>query len=158
MAMRALRFGWVLALFATAALGAYAAYPGNDRLALALAALTREPDRQLDFTLTQLIASAEIGPEGEVFLNAALGDRRFLEPNSGRYWQISGGGYEDFRSRSLWDRTLAVGARTAWAEPRYYDSDQFPDEPLRVLERTVRLPGSDVAWRFVVARSRDERE
>jgi signal transduction histidine kinase len=35
-----------------------------------------------------------------------------------------------------------------------YDSSEFPDEPLRVLERDVRLPGSPVRWRFQVAQSR----
>ena len=39
-------------------------------------------------------------------------------------------------------------------EPLYYNSDQFSNEPLRVVERTVRLPGSDVEWQFIVARSR----
>jgi hypothetical protein len=102
-----------------------------------------------------MIASAEIGSGGEIFFNRAIGDRRFLEPNSGRYWQISGEGQEDFRSRSLWDRRLEASGSKAWSEPLYYDSDQFPDEPLRVAERTVRLPGSQVEWQFVAARSRD---
>jgi len=43
-------------------------------------------------------------------------------------------------------------------EPLYYNSDQFPNEPLRVVERTVRLPGSDVEWRFIVARARGKLE
>jgi DNA-binding CsgD family transcriptional regulator len=118
--------------------------------------LVREYDQQLASMLTEMIASAEIGPRGEIFFNRPLGERRFLEPGSGRYWQVSGEGQEDFSSRSLWDRRLAVSGRKAWAEPLYYDSDQFPNEPLRVVERTVRLPGSDVEWHFVVARSRDE--
>jgi signal transduction histidine kinase len=39
-------------------------------------------------------------------------------------------------------------------KPHIYDSDQFPDEPLRVAERDVTLPGSNVRWRFQVAESR----
>ena len=31
---------------------------------------------------------------------------------------------------------------------------EFPDEPLRILERDVILPGSEVRWRFQVAQSR----
>jgi hypothetical protein len=46
-----------------------------------------------------MIASAEIGPEGELVFNRALGAQRFLEPNSGYYWQVSGEGQEEFRSR-----------------------------------------------------------
>ena len=72
------------------------------------ALVTRNFDDQLDYMLTAMIASAEIGPDGEVFFNRPLGDQRFLEPNSGLYWQISGQGHEDFPSRSLWDRSLAV--------------------------------------------------
>lgn len=118
--------------------------------------LTREYDEQLNTVLNQLIATAEIGPDGQIFLNSPVGDQRFLEQNSGRYWQISGEGQDDFRSRSLGNRTLKVSGRYAWTEPFYYNSDQFSDEPLRVAERTTRLPGSDVIWRFVVARSRNE--
>ena len=59
--------------------------------------------------LTALIASTEIGPDGEAYLNRPPADQRFLEPYSGLYFQISGEGFEPFRSRSLWDRALAGG-------------------------------------------------
>jgi hypothetical protein len=154
--MRALRFGLALALPAIVAIGGYATYPGNDKLVLALGSFTREFDEQLNSVLTALIVSAEIAPGGEVFLNRALGDRRFLEPDSGRYWQITGEGQEDFTSRSLGGREIKISGRKAWTEPFYYNSDQFKNEPLRIAERTVRLPGSDVDWQFVVARSRNE--
>src|SRR3546814_13950879 len=45
-------------------------------------------DEQLTSMLTAMIASAEIGPAGEVFFYRPLGDQRFLEPGSGLYWQI----------------------------------------------------------------------
>ena len=101
-----------------------------------------------------MIASAEIDPDGKLQYNRALGDPRFLEPNSGRYWQVSGAGRDAVRSRSLWNRTLAVSGSKAWTEPLAYDTDQFPDEPLRIAERTVHLPGSDVEWQFAVAAAR----
>ncbi len=63
--------------------------------------------------LTAMIASAEIDPYGDVWFNRPLGDQRFLEPNSGLYWQISGEGHEPLPSRSLWDRTLEVSGRIA---------------------------------------------
>src|SRR5690606_542211 len=37
-----------------------------------------------------------------------------------------------------------------------YDSSQFPNEPLRVMERSIILPGSDTKWWFTVAASREE--
>jgi len=118
-------------------------------------AVTRNFDNQLEYVLTAMIASAEIGPDGEVFLNRPLGDQRFLEPNSGLYWQISGKGHDDFPSRSLWDRTLVSNIAHDDRETHIYDSNQFQDEPLRVLERTIILPDSNTKWLFQVAQSRD---
>lgn len=157
--MRTLRLGLPIALSATLAFGVYTTYPGSNALALALTQmglLTGELDRQLNTTLMAMIASAEIGPNGKILFNRAIGDQRFLRPNTGRYWQISGAGQEDFQSRSLWDRRLRVSGRQSRTEPLYYNSNQFPDEPLRIVERTIRLPGSDVEWQFVVARSLDD--
>ncbi|ABC62822.1 sensor histidine kinase [Erythrobacter litoralis] len=116
----------------------------------------RNFDEQLEYVQTALLSSAEIGPDGEVLLYRALGDQRFLEPNSGVYWQISGEGHEPFPSRSLWDRSLQVQGDHIDDDPHYYDSNQFADEPLRVVERSVILPGSDTRWTFTVASARDE--
>ena len=118
--------------------------------------LARESDERLNLLLTAMIGSALIGPDGEIVLTYTLSDQRFLEPNSGHYWQISASGQEGFASRSLWDRRLKFSGRKSWVEPLYYNSNQFPNEPLRVAERTVYLPNSDVEWQFVVARSLDE--
>ena len=118
----------------------------------------RNFDDQLEYVLTALIASAEIGPEGEVFLYSQLGDQRFFEPNSGVYWQISGKGQETFPSRSLWDRTLKVQGDHFDSEPHFYASGQFPTEPLRMVERTVILPGSETRWTFAVASATEELE
>lgn len=113
-------------------------------------------DDQLDYMLTAMIASAEIGPDGEVYFNRPLGDQRFLEPNSGLYWQISGQGHDDFPSRSLWDRSLRVRADHTDDQIHIYDSGQFPGETLRLAERSVILPGSETTWWFAVAASRQE--
>jgi len=130
---------------------------GGVALDRTLAALvTSSFDEQLDYMLTAMVGSAEIGPDGEVFFNRPLGDQRFLEPNSGLYWQISGNGHEDFPSRSLWDRSLKVESRTFNPAPHIYDSKQFTGEELRVIERSIILPGSDTEWWFVVAASREE--
>ncbi|MFA7604083.1 MAG: HAMP domain-containing sensor histidine kinase [Novosphingobium sp.] len=118
--------------------------------------ITRNFDDQLDYMLTGMVASTEIGPDGEVFFNRALGDQRFLEPNSGLYWQIRGKGHDDFTSRSLWDRSLKVSADHFDAKPHVYDSDQFTGEKLRVMERSIILPGSDTKWWFTVAANRGE--
>jgi len=113
-------------------------------------------DEQLEYMLTAMVASAEVGPDGEVFFYRSLGDQRFLEPNSGLYWQISGEDHEDFPSRSLWDRSLQVRDDHADAALHIYDSDEFPGEPLRIAERSIVLPGSDTVWWFKVAASRED--
>lgn len=118
-------------------------------------------DEQLDYQLTAMIASAEIDASGEVWFYRTLGDQRFLEPGSGLYWQISGGNYEPWPSRSLWDRTLKLhGAETKGdqfdSEVHFYNSDQFAGEPLRLAERTVILPGSETRWTFAVASATEQ--
>ncbi len=119
-------------------------------------AVTRNFDDSLAYVLTAMIASAEIGPAGEVLLNRPLGDQRFLEPNSGLYYQISGDGFEPFRSRSLWDRSLRVEGKHQDVDVHVRDSKEFRDEPLRILERDVMLPSSKIRWRFQVAQSREQ--
>lgn len=118
--------------------------------------ITQNFDDQLNYVLTAMIASAETDSIGEVRLNRPLGDQRFLEPGSGLYWQISAPQHEPFRSRSLWDRALRVRPPHHDREAHFYESDEFRDEPLRIVERDIKLPLSDTVWRFQVAASRDE--
>jgi signal transduction histidine kinase len=111
-------------------------------------------DSQLVFVLNSMVASSEIGPDGVRF-NRAPADQRFVEPYSGLYFQISGTGADTFPSRSLWDRRLQVSKSHADLKPHLYDSGEFgSDEPLRIAERDVRLPGSNIWWRYQVAQSR----
>lgn len=120
------------------------------------AAITQNFDDQLEYVLRSLLNSSEISAEGDVyFTREAAADQRFLEPGSGLYWQVSGKGREDFPSRSLWDRRLAFGSQHADRNVHFYNSSQFPDQALRVVERDAVLPGSSVRWRFQVAQSRD---
>ncbi|MEM9312052.1 MAG: HAMP domain-containing sensor histidine kinase, partial [Pseudomonadota bacterium] len=118
-------------------------------------------DEQLEYILTAMISSAEIDPLGEVYFELRLGDQRFLEPGSGVYWQVSGGTSIPYPSRSLWDRELTVrdvvdADGNFPDEAIFYDSDEFPDEPLRIVQRTVVLPGSETRWTFAVASTPDE--
>lgn len=117
--------------------------------------VTRTFDDGLSYVLTAMISSAEVGPEGEVLFNRPLADQRFLEPASGLYYQISGEGHEDWRSRSLWDRAIQVTPDMVANPGQGMDSRQFPDEPLRLMARTVILPGSETRWIFIVAQARE---
>jgi signal transduction histidine kinase len=111
------------------------------------------------FVLNSMIGSSEIGPDGEVRFTRPPADQRFVEPYSGLYFQISGAGAETFASRSLWDRRLQVRAAHNDIKPHLYDSEEFStpghEEPMRIAERDISLPGSKVRWRYQVAQSRE---
>jgi signal transduction histidine kinase len=112
-------------------------------------------DQQLEYVLNAMIASSEVGPDNDVRFSRPPADQRFLEPYSGAYFQISGRGQETVPSRSLWDRRLKVDGDHQDVELHKRNSFEFQGEPLRILERDVVLPGSNVRWRFQVAQSRD---
>ncbi|WP_093666139.1 sensor histidine kinase [Sphingomonas gellani] len=117
-------------------------------------AVTRNFDDQLEYWLQSRLLTSEIGPDGEVLFTRELADQRFVEPNSGLYWQVSAPGLEPFRSRSLWDQRLRYGANRRYRETHYYESVQLGGEKLQIVERDARLPGSNVFWRFQVAQNR----
>jgi len=126
--------GWILLLLAG---GGYAL---NRVLT---SAVTRNFDDQLEYVLTALIVSAEIGPDGEVIFNRTPADQRFIEPYSGLYWQVSAPGRDPFPSRSLWDRRIAYGSNHTDREIHVYDSDQFRSASARLpadLAGKIRQP------------------
>lgn len=111
-------------------------------------------DEQLASNLKAMINTAELDEAGEVRLLRPLGDQRFSEPYSGLYWQISGAGMAVFPSRSLWDRQLGPPPRGAdCRQPCVHDSTLFAGEPLRIMGRSVRLPGARASIYFQVAQS-----
>ena len=116
--------------------------------------VTKNFDDQLEYVLNAMIATAEIGPDGEVRMSRALGDQRFLEPNSGLYWQISGKNVPDFPSYSLWDRTLNPYLNNSSFDIHIRESSEFEEATLRIVEQSTLLPDSDVEWKFIVAESR----
>jgi signal transduction histidine kinase len=139
----------VAALWIAALLGI-----GGMALERALASfVTSSFDQQLESTLNAMIASAEIGPQGEVRFTRSLGDQRFFEPYSGFYWQVTGAGQKMFRSRSLWDRALPTDLGETAFGPRRETIVLPPSEVLRTMERDAVLPGSSIVFRFQVGQS-----
>ena len=113
-------------------------------------------DEELLLELNSMIGASEIGPTGEVRFTRSPADQRFMESYSGKYFQVSGSGFEPFASPSLWDRRLRTSGAHPDNEPHVYNSFQFGDqEPLRIAERDAVIPGSKVRWRFQVAQSRE---
>ena len=116
--------------------------------------LTASFDEQLANNLNAMINAAELDEVGDVRLLRPLGDQRFAEPYSGLYWQVSGGGHAPFPSRSLWDRQLALPpGNKDCRTPCKFESTQFSSEMLRVIARSVRLPGAAQPFLFQVAQS-----
>ncbi|QMW24622.1 HAMP domain-containing histidine kinase [Sandaracinobacteroides saxicola] len=141
-----LAFGWIVALLL---LGGFAL----DRVLVGT--LTRNFDAQLSYALTAMIASADLDASGEVRFTRPLGDQRFSEPYSGLYWQVNAAGQEPFRSRSLWDRALAVNLDANCVTICSYRTEGRAGESLRVVERDARLPGTVQTLRFQVAQATD---
>jgi signal transduction histidine kinase len=108
-------------------------------------------DVRLEETLGAMVAAAELDPYGEVRFNRPPVEPRFNEPYSGLYWQVSAKGHDDFRSRSLWDRDFALDLARPCVEPCASRKETFENEPLRLVERDIIIPGSDTVWRFAVA-------
>ncbi|MEQ9144381.1 MAG: ATP-binding protein [Parvibaculaceae bacterium] len=124
-------------------------------------------DENLDVILESLIATVEVGDDGQLSLSRPLSDPRFQRVYSGWYWQVrvagdgkseaEGGKQVSLRSRSLFDQALHTPSRS------YYGKEPPRDElmtgrtlgpenqPLRVVERQVRVPGLDAPISFAVA-------
>ncbi len=136
--------GWIFLLLAV----------GGFALDRALTGLVSDQfDEQLEISLNAMASSAEIDPFGEVRFTRILGDQRYLEPNSGYYWQINGGDFAPYPSRSLWDEPMDIREDVNAVEPIFYDGQTATGEAVRIGQRTLRIPGSEVEWQFVVAGS-----
>ncbi len=142
--MIALAALWIIPLLGVGGFALDRALVGN---------ITRNFDAQLEFTLAGMVNGADLDEIGSVRFLRALGDQRFSEPYSGLYWQVSGDGQAPFPSRSLWDRVLGPAPGGICIKPCHYATAIFGGEPLRVVGRTVRLPGSPVQFYFQVAQS-----
>jgi signal transduction histidine kinase len=115
----------------------------------------RNLEVRLTVMLESLVAVSEAGDDGAIRLTRPLGESRFDEPYSGWYWQVNDGSEPALRSRSLWDQTLAD------TTTRYQGSHETagPErQVLRVVARTITLPGADRPLVFRVAADRGEIE
>ncbi|BBK33555.1 signal transduction histidine kinase [Stella humosa] len=113
--------------------------------------LERSFDTRLEAVMLSLLATIEVGDDGVVGLDRPLADPAFDRVLSGWYWQVTDGGTVRLRSRSLWTESLPVAAAgTTGAQ-----AQSAPDGPdgrrLRLLARTVTVPGSDRPLTLAVA-------
>lgn len=119
----------------------------------------RNFDQHLNVLLEGLVAGSEIDEDGSFVLRPQLGEPRFAQPLSGWYWEVlpaeSAPGFEPLRSPSLFDETLQVRpleGRGGWQA----DVTGPAGGQLRLLARTILLPGADTPFTYVLAGDRAE--
>ncbi|RDD62780.1 ATP-binding protein [Ferruginivarius sediminum] len=108
--------------------------------------------RRFEVTLNQLAANLAVGDKGGIELTARLSEPQFQRPYSGLYWQVeTARGEILLRSRSLWDRVLALPRDTLLDGEIHRHRLTGPDNmPLRVYERSVTLPRRQGRLRLAV--------
>ena len=108
-------------------------------------------DERLNSLLENLIGISSDDTSATVNLSRPMVDPRFEQPYSGWYWQIAPKGFSPVRSRSLWDVSLDVNFNQTVNRTRYRFTKGPEEQQLRLVERDVTLPGSDLIYRFAVA-------
>lgn len=121
----------------------------------------RSFDSRLNVLLHSLIATTEVDQDGEIVRSRALSETRFDLAYSGWYWQIwPVAARPALRSRSLFDQSLDLTPSATTGRNdiglKLFDTIGPENQPLRVAERRVTLPGYDVPVSFAVAGDRTE--
>lgn len=111
-------------------------------------------DQRLASLLQVVLADLEYDANAErLIVSRSLGDARFSQVFSGWYWQVTDERSLTRVSRSLWDQRLPV----SMAEGASVRNIAGPrGEPLRVIERDIRLPGHSRRLHVSVAASRGQ--
>ena len=107
----------------------------------------------LDRTAKLIAGRVALAPDGSPTLSREPADPRFATPYGGLYWQVEAGSHA-LRSRSLWDRSLDVGAG---AQPPATVDTTGPDGGrLIAVVRPLAIgpPGAETDLRIVVAEDR----
>ncbi len=124
-------------------------------------ATERSFDARLSVLLHSLIATTEVNDDGEIERQGGLSETRFDLVYSGWYWQIwPVAPRAAVRSRSLFDQSLDLSPADETVRNdvglKVFDTVGPENQPLRVVERRLTLPGYDVPVSFAVAGDRSE--
>jgi signal transduction histidine kinase len=144
--MRSLRIraivGGVLLSAFVVCLGSITLYLSLDRIALA-----RFDDTLADRHARMVVALFDTGPNAEQ-LAQRLADPGYLQPYSGRYWQLNGPGGTVLTSPSLFDFALPVPDGTGTTRAIY----NTPAGALRALALPVTMDDGTI-WQVMIAES-----
>lgn len=105
------------------------------------AALDRRTADELNHTAKLLAGGVGFDPAGEITVETPPADPRYATPYGGLYWQIESAGKKPLRSRSLWDRSIAL-PRAPDADMAHHattDLEGFDGRALIAVFRTVRI-------------------
>ncbi len=105
------------------------------------AALDRRTADELNHTARLLAGGVGFDPSGAIVVETPPADPRYATPYGGLYWQIESQGRKPLRSRSLWDRSIAL-PRAPDADMAHHattDLEGFDGRPLIAVFRTVRI-------------------
>lgn len=108
-------------------------------------------DDRLNGLLDNLIGISLDDETTELNFSRTMVDPRFEQPYSGWYWQISPEGFNPVRSRSLWDVNLDADFSDETPFARIREITGPEGQLLRVIERDITIPDSEVIYRFAVA-------
>ena len=111
-------------------------------------------DARLNVMIEAFVAVSEVGPGNTLRLTQTPPSSRFQQPFSGWYWQIADANGPVLRSRSLWDQALETrDAVTAGGGEGTapFETTGPGRRTIRVLQRTISLPGSDQTYIYTIA-------
>ncbi|MBI0539390.1 sensor histidine kinase [Roseomonas sp. KE2513] len=111
-------------------------------------------DARISDLLDAVVAAATTDAAGRPRLERFRASAEFDRPLSGQYWRITGPG-GSASSRSLWDANLPPPAPPDLADTRARDLTGPRGQRLRLLERSVELPGSPGRLTIQVAVAQD---
>ena len=109
-------------------------------------------DSRLNVLIEAFVAVSEVGPGNTLRLTQTPPSSRFRQPFSGWYWQIADANGPILRSRSLWDQALETREAGGGGEGTAPFEITGPGKrTIRVLQRTISLPGSDQSYIYSIA-------
>lgn len=111
----------------------------------------RNFDASLNGILEALVAVSDVEADKSVRLAQTPPGPRFEQPYSGWYWQVANEEGPILRSRSLWDQVLETRPQGAREDVVRFEIPGPEGATLRVVQRAIRLPGSEQAYLYAVA-------
>ena len=111
-------------------------------------------DSRLNVMIEAFVAVSEVGPGNTLRLTQTPPSSRFRQPFSGWYWQIADANGPVLRSRSLWDQALETrdaGTAGGGEGTAPFETTGPGRRTIRVLQRTISLPGSDQTYIYTIA-------